>query len=344
MLIDMRVRWPVLLVAAMSATVVPAGALAREPGAAQDFAHGGWVEHAGSRWRLVATVRTGSMPWGVSVTSDGTAVYVTHVGYKDHDNVYRYDAASLEVTARAQFLGHAVESVPSPDGRSLVVSNSRRHELVVLDAASLELRGRHATGKIPKDLRLSPAGDLAYVADYGAHSLSVVDLARGGRRAVAVGKHPRGVGLSPDGTELYVANQGSQTLSVLDAATLEVEHTIRVCAAPRHIAVAPDGRLLLVSCFGSDQLAVVDAVEHELVRRVRVGAGPKTVAISHDGRVAVVADERGDSITIVDLRSWATLRLRLPADQPCGLAIAPDDRRVYVTARGSGELLVIERS
>ena len=322
-----------------------AGPLAQaEPRAAARLEGGGWIEHAGSRWRLVATTATGSMPWGVSVARDGASVHVTHVGYKDHDNVYRYDAGTLAIEARAKFRGHAVESVPSPDGRTLVVTNSRRHELVVLDAASLALVARHGTGKIPKDLRLAPAGDIAYVADYGSNTLSAIDLVRGGRRSVPVGKRPRGVAISTDGSRVYVANQGSRSVSVVDAATLAVVSTVRVCSAPRHIAVTPDGKWLLVSCFGSRQLAVLDARSHEVVRHVDVGAGPKTVVTTHDGRVALVANESGDSLTLVDLSSWAALTVPLPADKPCGLAVAPDDRRVYVTARGSHQLLVLERA
>jgi YVTN family beta-propeller protein len=331
-----RARWVVLL-AALAGTAAQAAPTPR-------LAAGQWIEHAGSRWRLVATTATGSMPWGVSVSRDGASLHVTHVGEKDHDNVYRYDTGTLAIAARSRFRGHAVESVPSPDGRTLVVSNSRRHELVVLDAASLALVARHGTGKIPKDLRLSPAGDVAYVADYGAGTLSAIDLVRGTRRSVPVGQRPRGVAVSPDGSRVYVANQGSGTLSVVDAATLAVVSTVRACSAPRHIAVTPDGRLLLVSCFGARQLAVLDAATGERVRRVGVGTGPKTVVITGDGRVALVADEGSNSLTLVDLGSWAALTVPLPAEKPCGLAIAPDDRHVYVTARGSNQLLVLERA
>jgi len=283
------------------------------------------------------------MPWGASVSPDGRWIYVTHVGYKDHDNVHRHDAGTLAVLARAQFAGHAVESIPSADGKRLYVSNSRQDELLVLDAESLEVLARHRTGRLPKDFRLSPDEQRAYVADHYGGTLSVIDLAGGTTQRVKLGKHPRGVALTRDGATVYVTNLGSGTLSVIDTATLTVTRTVAVCRGPRHVAVVGDGGLVLVTCLGARHLVVLDGPSGEIVRKLEVGAGPKTVALTHDQKLAITADERGDSITLVDLQSWTTLRLPLPADKPCGVAVAPDDRRVYVTARGSHELLAIER-
>jgi YVTN family beta-propeller protein len=312
---------------------------------APDFAHGGEVSFGGSRWRLAARAPTGSMPWGASVSPDGKWLYVTHVGEKDHDNVFRYDAATLDVRARAQFAGHAVESVPSADGRLLYVTNSRKHELLVLDALGLEVRQRHATGKIPKDFRLAPDESVAYVADYGGGTLSALDLTGGAaRRTVKVGKHPRGVALTRDGTTAVVTDNGGKTVSIVDTRTLAVTDTVTVCPSPRHAAITDDGATVLVTCLASGQLAVLDAARGAVTRKVPVGKGPKTVVITRDQTLAITADERGDSLTFVDLKTWDTRTVPLPADRPCGLALSPDDRRLYVTARGSNEVLVIERS
>jgi YVTN family beta-propeller protein len=294
-------------------------------------------------WRLVQRAKTGSMPWGASVSPDGKWLYVTHVGNKDHDNVFRYDAATLRVEARAQFPGHAVESIVSRDGKRLFVSNSRKHELLVLDAMTLAVEARLATGRVPKDFRLSPDERLAYVADYGSDTLSVVDL-RGerARQRVRVGRHPRGVATSPDGKTIYVSNNGSRTLSVVDAASLSVT-TVEVCPSPRHVVVSPDGASVLVGCLGSGRLVVLDAATRKVTRRLEVGRGPKTVLVTRDGKLAISADERGNSLSMVDLGSGTTETLPLAARGPCGLALSPDERRLYVTARGSHEVLVLER-
>jgi YVTN family beta-propeller protein len=291
-------------------------------------------------WQVVGRARTGSMPWGASVSPDGRWLYVTHVGNKDHDNVFRYDATSLAVEARADFPGHAVESIVSRDGRRLFVTNSRKGELLVLDASSLRVLDRHPAGRIPKDFRLSPDESRAYVADYGGGVLIEIELAGGKTRKVAVGRHPRGVALAADGKTVYVTNNGARTLSVVDADRLAVVRTAPVCPSPRHVAVGADGAIH-VGCLGSARLVVLDPDSLEPVRRVRVGKGPKTVLATAE--LIVSANERDHSLTFVDPRTWASETLPLPARGPCGLALSPDGQRLYVTARGSHELLVLER-
>jgi YVTN family beta-propeller protein len=286
-------------------------------------------------WQIVARAETGSMPWGVTVSADGADVYVTHVGQKDRDNARRYDAATLEVEAVARFKGHAVES--ALDGATLWVTNSRKHVLLGLDAATLAVTASWKTGRIPKDFRL--AGGRAYVADYGSRSLSIVDLATGDRTAVKVGRSPRGVALSADGATAYVTNMGSGTVSVVDTAAAKVTTTWKACRSPRHAVVAGDR--LLVSCYGARHVVVLDAATGKKLRTVAVGRGPKTIALTPDGATAFVANERADSITVIDLASYETSTVSDVGDQPCGVTVSPDGARVYVTARGSDELVVL---
>lgn len=286
-------------------------------------------------WEVVARADTGSMPWGVTVSADGADVYVTHVGQKNRDTVRRYDAATLDVEAKASFKGHAVES--ALDGATLWVTNSRKHTLVALDAATLAVTASWKTGKIPKDFRL--AGGRAHVADYGSRTLSIIDLVTGDRTAVKVGRSPRGVALSPDGATAYVTNMGSGTVSVVDTAAAKVTATWKACRSPRHAVVAGDR--LLVSCYGARQLVVLDTASGTKLRTVKVGNGPKTIALTPDGATAIVANERSDSITFVDLSSYDTTTVADIGDQPCGVTVSPDGARVYVTARGSDELVVV---
>lgn len=283
------------------------------------------------------------MPWGVSFSPDGARLYVTHVGLRDHDNVWRYDRTTLEVKAAAKFPGHAVESVSTADGKTLYVSNSRKDELLALDAETLAVTARFATGRIPKDFRLSPDERRIYVADYGGGTLTVIDVGGGETRQVKVGKHPRGVALSPDGATAWVTNMGSKTVSVVDTATLKVTTTVKVPSTPRHAVVTGDGRFVLVTCFGGREVVVLDAATGEIARRVKVGKGPKTVVITRDGKVALTADERGGTVTLIDLATWDALTVDVGEKQPIGLAVAPDDSRVALTARGSDRLLLIER-
>jgi YVTN family beta-propeller protein len=282
------------------------------------------------------------MPWSVTVSSDGQDLYVSLVGDRDRNNVWRYDAETLEVQARSLFEGHAVESELIKDDTRLLVTNSRVDLLMELDAESLKVIREIRTDRVPKDIDLSPDRKTAYIANYSAGTLSAIRLADGSATHVKTGKHARGATMAPDGSEVYVMNFGSHSVSVVDTANLKVVARIRTCKQSRHGVVV--GKNLLVTCYGSRKVAVIDRTTRKVVRRLTVGAGPKTIALSKDGSMAVTANERGNSISIIDTSTWAVNTMRLRARKPCGATFSPDGSQIYVTARGSNQLLKLVRT
>lgn len=292
-------------------------------------------------WRVESETNTGSMPWSVTVSPEGATLWVAMVGLKDRDNVWRYDASTLEVQAKSKYRGHAVETILVAGGKRLLVTNSRRDELVELDAEDLSVERRLSAGKIPKDFRVSADETTAYLANWGGHGLTILDLDSGDKDFVRTGRHARGIALAPDGSEAYVTNFGARSVAVVDLESLEVTARIKTCKNPRHVVVVGDQ--LLVSCFGASHVLVIDRQDREVVRKLKVGKGPKTIALAPDGSFAVTADERGNSVSFIDLSTWQVDTVKLPARKPCGVTISPDGDKVYVTARGSHELLVLSR-
>jgi YVTN family beta-propeller protein len=294
------------------------------------------------QWREDGDARAGSMPWSVTVSADGDTLWVSMVGLRNRDNVWRYDADTLEVKAKASYRGHAVESVLIDGGARLVVTNSRDDKRMVLDAETLEVERAIEVGRIPKDFRLTADEKTAYIANWGGGSLSVVDLEAGKlTHDIRVGRNARGVALSPDGGEAYVMAFGPDEVIVVDTATRKVEARIDACKNPRHAQVVGDH--LLVTCFGARHVAVIDRNERKVVRKLRVGRGPKTIAVSPDQTIAVTADEKSNTLSFIDLESWTVNTVKTTGRKPCGVQFAPDGSRLYVTARGSHELIVLER-
>lgn len=292
-----------------------------------------------ARWRVVGRVKTSSMPWSVSATE--TSLYVAHVGRKDRDNVWRYDAETLEVVARSRFPGHGVETSLTRDRASLYVTNSRKHELLELDPEDLSVRRRLPTGKTPKHFVLSRDESTAYTANWSSGDVTATELSSAEQTwRVRTGRHARGVAIAPDG-DVYVANFGAGDVVAIDTERRTVAARARACTNPRHIVVVGDR--LLVTCFGAGKLAVFDRTSLERTHLVDVGRGPKTIAVSPERSLAVTADERGNSITFVDLATLSTETMQLSARKPCGIAFSPTGDVIYVTARGSHELLKLSR-
>ena len=80
----------------------------------------------------------------------------------------------------------------------------------------------------------TPGGDKAYVTNFGAGSVSVIEAATNRvATVIVVGTGPCGIGLTPDGSEAYVVNQGAGTVSVIDTATDMVTATITTGGDPQ---------------------------------------------------------------------------------------------------------------
>ncbi len=290
---------------------------------------------AHAEWRVETTWKAGSMPWGV-IATDG-AVLVGHVGYRDRDNVWRYDLAG-RVRARARFPGHVVELARGTDG-TLYAGNSRVDRVMALDPVTLAVRRSYRTGSGPKDLCVDDTR--IYAGNFNTNTVSAIDLATGKEQRITVGAGPRGLDRVRD--KLYVASLRASTVSVIDTRSLAVTATIRGCKGAAHTAVTPDGALLLVTCYGARHVQVIDTATDRAVRMIEVGAGPNPIALTPDGTQALVANEFADSLSTIDLATWSVATMPLPIDRPVGVTVAPDGKRAYATGRGSTRIGVLAR-
>ena len=96
-------------------------------------------------------------------------------------------------------------------------------------------------GREPSSVAIHPVWPLAYVANTGDGTVSVVDLTTYVVTSTfGVGREPMAVALSPNGTRLYVAAASSNTLMVINTSTEKAEAVIDLSAygtSPRSIAV-----------------------------------------------------------------------------------------------------------
>ncbi|HTM20729.1 MAG TPA: hypothetical protein VL172_09485 [Kofleriaceae bacterium] len=304
-----------------------------------------WFPFGGTWFRLWGTAFTGSQPKGVSLSADGSRIFVTNTGYHDKKNVDRFDPATLKVVAEANFPGNAVESLVSPKGDVIWVSNFYHKEMLELSTDDLRVTRRFTVEDVPKHFAVSPDVKRLWVANWEKGTVSVVDIASGKQsESIPVGKEPRGTVVTHDGKKVYVTNFGSDSISVIDAAARKVLTTIETpdCNAPRHADVADDERVF-VSCYGGKEVIVIDSKTDKVIKKVTVGLGPKTIAISRDQRFAYTADYKGHGFSIIDLSNWKVLVVPLPTYKTSGLAVSPDDSRIYLTGWSARNLMVIDR-
>jgi YVTN family beta-propeller protein len=248
----------------------------------------------------------------------------------------------------------------SPDGR-LLVTAGKTNEVVVIDPASGEIRGRV---KPPADDVAKPPADAESARNLKPDTKAIESFT--------------GLVFAPDGSRLYMSNvHGSvKVFSVADG-VLAASHSIQLPDAkapgrareiPAGLAVSPDGRRLYVCGNLSNRLLEIDTSSGELRRTFDVGVAPYDVVLAGarafvsnwGGRRPAAGDVTGPagkgtlvrvdpvtyvasegSVSIVDLQS-AAVRETVTGRHASGLAVAPDGRHVVCANAASDTLSILD--
>jgi YVTN family beta-propeller protein len=236
------------------------------------------------------------------------------------------------------FPGRPVDLALADGGKTLVVKNMR--DLVFVDVAS---------GKVTQKLAL-PAkagfsvvgllvdGDRVYASD-AQRSVRVARRGRDGKyrwlepiptRAPKVGgaSHPAGMAFGAKG-ELWVTSTRGNNVQRIDLRAGKVVETVGVGVAPYTIVFARADRAY-VSNWGGDPPKGGDPRGNSSGTPVRVDARTR---VADDGTVSVLARERG---------AWRAVKSISVGLHPCGMALGPDRRRLYVANANSDTVSVID--
>ena len=222
----------------------------------------------------------------------------------------------------------------------------------------------------PTNLAISPAGDIALVANSlepvvqgWGHRLEpdnkvfLIDLKTNPPSVfgtITVGKQPSGLAISPKGDLALVANRADGTLSVLSIRGKDVlvSDAVPVGAAADQVsavAITPDGKHALAAKAAANKVALL-SIDGQKVgydkRDLPTGIFPYNVAVTPDGKLALTVDNgsgggsdgNAKTVSVIDLEANPPRVIDhvTVGDSPEGLAISPKGNfAVSVEARGS---------
>ena len=190
-------------------------------------------------------------------------------------------------------------------------------------------------------IAMTPDETRAYVADFSADSVNVIDIASNMIiTSIAVGDAPFGVAVTPDGSHVYVANVTLDTVSVIDTSTNMVIDTIAVGDAPVGVVVTPDGSRVYVANFNSSDVSVIATATNMVIDTIAVGDEPLGIAVTPDGSRVYVTNRLSDTVSVIDTDT--VIDTIAVGNGPQGVAVTPDGSRVYVANFGSDTVSVID--
>lgn len=222
-------------------------------------------------------------------------------------------------------------------------------ELVKIDPGSDQIVARLAVGVAPTDVRISPDGRFAYVANHDLNpflprstvtKINLTTFTVAG--TITVGKAPHGLRMSQDGRFMLACNYLTDDVTFIYLNTngdADSTFTLKLGSAPKifrpyGIGFSPDDSLAFVSCQQSNEVRVVDLKNRLIVDSIPVGFEPFMVERTPDNRFLYVPCRQSDAVYIIRLSDRTVVKSVGVGFRAHGVDFSPDGLRAYITCEG----------
>jgi YVTN family beta-propeller protein len=222
----------------------------------------------------------------------------------------------------------------------LLVANKNGNSLYVVDATSLSVTDSVATGEGPHEVAAAPEARRAYVANYAAGTISVIDVDEGTERdrwAVDGYSRLHGIAVGPAEEHVYVTAEAQQAVLEIDAASGDVRRVFETGKDGTHmLAVASHGNSLFATSIGSGTASKIDLDPGEVHTHTETGDGAEGVAVTPTDEAVWVTNRADDTVSILDVETADVVNSVSVSGFPIRVDFSPDGRHGVVSAPRAG--------
>lgn len=266
----------------------------------------------------IVTIPTPNNPNCVSVSPDGTRVYVSNLNVDaPESNVSVINTLNNTIIATIVVGERPYEQVVTPDGKWLYVSvenlngptNTSINTIAVINTATNTVATNISVPAGSGALALSPDGSLLYTGE--ADTLSVISTATNSilyEIPLKMENPYGGIAVSPDGSKIYAINTSENSVSVINTpvtSTSKVAASIPVGPAPYVILTSPDGsRVYTANEDNTEQnsVSVIDATTNKFIASIPARL-PTGLSISPDSKDLFVDLSNDNAIAVIDTKT-----------------------------------------
>jgi phospholipase C len=251
----------------------------------------------------------------------------------------------------------------TPDGSEVWVTESGTNTVSVISTSTTKITGTVVVGIYPHGIAITPDGSTAYVANTGpntgpggSQTVSVLDVSSQAQTGtINVGEAPQIVTVSPDGSLVFVTC--ADGLYVIKTAGGSVSKVPEPLHQPHGVTITADAKHAWVTDSERDQVVVIATSSLRTVGRIAVGRTPWNTAFSSDGSTAYVTNSNENTVSVINTATQrVTEKIQLgsftytdtvtkftqPNQIPTAIALAPDNRYIWVACNVSGSLAIID--
>jgi YVTN family beta-propeller protein len=281
------------------------------------------------------------LPTHGGASPDARAAYLGYVALANGNEVVKVDVSTARITGTISDDAGAGVAV-TPSGSTVYIADTGQYYVLAYDVAT-KTKKRITVGPYPRDVTMSPAGNVLYATVAGG-SDEVAVISTATKRVtddIRVGAAPCQVMFSPDGDYAYVSTEDG--IDVIDVASSSVVHVFRAPfddrQGPQGIAVSADGETLYVTYPGADSVWELDAATGAPLGVTTVGAEP--YAVTEVGTSLYVADMNDDAVCVVSTVTGKVTDTIAVGKLPMSIATPPGGAQVWVGNGLSGSVSVI---
>ncbi len=276
----------------------------------------------------------------------GTGSETSWVANTLTNTVQRINAAGHSAGAPIPVFQTPSELTLTPDGSALLVlsygDGVHPGELTSINTTTSKPSTPISVGAAPTNLTISPAGDVAYIADYQANAVVIVDIPNWKVKGVLpLPCGPTDLAVTPDNTQLFVACGDSSAILPVKLPDYTIEGLVSV-PNMRDLLMPVAGTNLLVIC--SNGLVTIDTDTDKVTKSVIETANLVSVVETTDGGTILALDNSGAALLLIDPVTLATEKALAVGTRPDELALSPDNLSAYVLDGGQQKLFVIDIS
>jgi len=329
-------------------------------------------------FQVISTVAVGNKPWFAAITPDGKKAYISN---EISNDVSVVDLLKMQVITTVAVGGSPKGIAITLDGKKVYVANMRDfsgigafgpgNTVSVIGGEDDLFVKDIQVGVEPSSVLMDPQGKRVFVSDGNANGLQpaeahVIDAINATylqsitfRKAASY--TPTDIDVTPDGHRLFVVSEARKSLLAIDPTTHTVLATFPI--APRGVKISPSGRYVYVYSArylpgGNGRLFVIDSDSLQILKSFDLGLITThdpwdsivyRIALNSTETTAYLAGGDGDEVIVVDLvQDKVVTRIWVGADgdkrivPARGIAITPDDKKVFVSSCIAQKVTVID--
>ena len=305
----------------------------------------------------VGIVQVGVQPLGVTISADGTRLYVAK-------------STSSSVAVIDTTTSRVIQNIPVPGQKAswdigvnkegtrayacdLDSSSANEQPFAIIDLERSVVIATLAAVKDTAGVVLSQSDGLAYVSSYREHYVTVIDIqSQVVVKRIPVGFNPWSLAITESHDRLYVCcvDGGSagtnKSISIIDTKSLTVTASIPLIGTnvPYGLAVSPDGRYiyccLWISTYNGE-IRQIDTQSLAVVRTIPVNGTPRDIVLNRAGTLAYCCLAETNQLATIDLFRGAVIAYASIGSGSVSVTISHDDTRAYVASSHSDSVYVV---